>query len=188
LLTERPRLLSCVVRRPRARRGGSPEPAEARMDPMPEYKRLLKRIATQTGTTFRAASQSDLTELRALRLPDPVVDFYARHEPSECVEGQVRLWPIADVLRENRDLIPGAYVAPLGYVVFATTFCGDAYCFDVNVVSATGEPRIVLISHEVVRKDITAERAQQLAKPVAGNLYEFLERFERVELDEECVY
>jgi hypothetical protein len=155
---------------------------------MPDYKKLVKLIATQTGTKFRAASRSDLAELRALRLPDPVIDFYARHEPSQCAEGQVRLWPIADVVRENRDLIPGAYVAPLGYVVFATTFCGDAYCFDVNVVSPQGEPRIVLLSHEVVRKDITAERARGLAKPVARNLYEFLEKFERVELDEDCLY
>ncbi|VTU02348.1 Uncharacterized protein OS=Clostridium sp. Maddingley MBC34-26 GN=A370_02306 PE=4 SV=1 [Gemmataceae bacterium] len=155
---------------------------------MPDYKKLVKLIAAQTGTTFRAASPSDLTELRALGLPGPVVDFYARHEPSQCAEGQVRLWPIADMVRENRDLIPGAYVAPLGYVVFATTFCGDAYCFDVNVVSPKGEPRIVLISHEVVRKDITAERAEGLAKPVAKDLYQFLEVFERVELDEECHY
>ncbi|AWM41902.1 hypothetical protein GobsT_69750 [Gemmata obscuriglobus] len=155
---------------------------------MPEYKKLMKLIATQTGTKFRAASSPDLAELRALRLPGPVVDFYARHEPSECAEGQVRLWPIADVLRENRDLIPGAYVAPLGYVVFATTLCGDAYCFDVNVTSPEGEPRIVLISHEAVRKDITAERAQQLAKSVARDLHEFLEKFEQIELDEECVY
>jgi len=155
---------------------------------MPDYKRLVKLIARQTGTKFRAASQSDLAELRTLRLPEPVVGFYAQHEPTECAEGQVRLWPIADMVRENRDLIPGAYVAPLGYVVFSTTLCGDAYCFDINVVSPKDEPRIVLISHEVVGKDITAERAQRLAKPVAGNLHEFLEKFERIELDEECVY
>jgi hypothetical protein len=155
---------------------------------MPDYKKLVKLIAAQTGTKFRAASQSDLAELRALRLPDSVVDFYARHEPSEIAEGQVRLSTIADMLQENRDLLPGAYVAPLGYVVFATTIGGDAYCFDVNVVSPTSEPRIVLISHEVVGKDITAESAKRLAKPVASNLYEFLEKFERIELDEECLY
>src|SRR5262245_10788400 len=97
---------------------------------MPDYSSLVKLIATQTGAQFRAASKSDLSELRALRLPDPVVDFYARHSPSECAEGQVRLWPVADLLCENRELMPGAYIAPLGYVVFATTFYGDAYCFD----------------------------------------------------------
>jgi len=155
---------------------------------MPNYKKLVKLIANQTGTKFRAASRSDLAELRVLRLPDPVVDFYAQHEPSECAEGQVRLWPISDMLNENRDLIPGAYVAPLGYVVFSTTFGGDAYCFDINEVSAKNEPRIVLISHGVVSKDITAEKAKRLAKPVARDLCDFLDKFARVELDEECLY
>lgn len=127
---------------------------------MSDYKKLVDLIATQTGTEFRAASKSDLAALGALRLPDPVLSFFAQHEPSECAEGQVRLWPIADMLQENRDLIPGAYIAPLGYVVFSTTFCGDAYCFNVNVVNQQNEPQIVLISHEVVDKDITAEEAK----------------------------
>ena len=155
---------------------------------MPDYQKLVDLIAKQTGTKFRAASKSDLAALRALRLPDSILNFFARHEPSGCAEGQVRLWPIAGMLEENRGLIPGAYVAPLGYVVFATTFCGDAYCFDLNVVNQENEPQIVLISHEVVRKDITAEEAKRLAKPVAKNLYEFLEKFESVELDEDCIY
>jgi hypothetical protein len=163
-------------------------PVEEKMDPTPDYKRLLKLISTKTGMNFRPGAQSDLAELRTLRLPNPILDFYAKYEPSQCVEGQVRLWPITDILRENRDLIPGAYIAPLGYVVFATTFGGDAYCFDINSISLQGEPRIILISHEMVRKDITLERAQQLAKPVAGNLAEFLEKFARNALDEECIY
>lgn len=155
---------------------------------MPNYKKLVNRIAAQTGTTFRAASKQDLDALRALRLPEPVVSFYAQYEPSGCAEGQARLWPVSDILQENRDLIPGAYVAPLGYVVFATTYCGDAYCFDTNVADAKREPRIVLISHEVVEKGITAERARLCAKPVAKNLYEFLELLVASKLDEECVY
>ena len=155
---------------------------------MPDYQKLVDVISAETNTEFRAASKADVAALRALRLPDPVLDFFARHEPSECAEGQVRLWPIADILKENRDLVPGAYVAPLGYVVFSTTFCGDTYCFDVNVVNKDNEPRIVLISHEVVEEDITAEEAKRLAKPVAKNLYEFLEKYTRQELDEECIY
>ncbi len=155
---------------------------------MPNYQRLVDLISTETGTEFRAASDGDLSALRTLRLPDTVLDFFARHEPSDCAEGQVRLWPIADILQENRDLVPGAYVAPLGYVVFSTTFCGDNYCFDVNVVNKDNEPRVVLISHEVVGEDITAEEVKRLAKPVAKNLYEFLEKFARQELEEDCIY
>jgi len=155
---------------------------------MPDYQNLVDLITTQTGTEFRAASKVELDVLRALQLPEGVLDFFARHEPSGCAEGQVRLWPIVDILKENRDFVPGAYVAPLGYVVFSTTYCGDTYCFDFNVVDKDNEPRIVLISHEVVDENITAEEAKRLAKPVARNLYEFLEKYIRKELDEECIY
>jgi len=93
------------------------------------------------------------------------------------------------VLEENRDLTPGAYVAPLGYVVFATTYGGDAYCFDVKTVGPHGEPRVVLISHAAtaIRKGMAAD-ATRLAKPVAENLLGLLEKLERSELDEDCVY
>lgn len=154
---------------------------------MPEYQKLVDLIATRTGTKFRAASESDLAELRTLRLPDPVLSFFARHEPSRCAEGQVRLLPIANILQENIDLMPGACVSPLGYVAFSTTFCGDAYCFDVNMVDQNHNPRIVLFSHEAISEDITAEEAARLAKPVAMNLCEFLEQFIDEQLDEECL-
>lgn len=155
---------------------------------MPTYKKLVNRIAAQTGTPFRPASEQDLDALRSLGLPEPIVHFYAQYEPARCAEGQVRLWPITDILQENRDLLPGAYVAPLGYVVFASTFSGAAYCFDTNVTDPKREPRIVLISHTIVEKGITAARAKLAAKPVAKNLYEFLQQFESVSVDEECVY
>ena len=155
---------------------------------MPGYQELIANISAQTGTTFRAASPGALSLLRGLRVPKPIVDFYALHEPTDCAEAQVRLWPIAHILEENRDLGPGAFVAPLGYIVFATTFCGDTYCFDLNKLDNHGEPRIVLISHEVVGEDITAEEAFHLAKPVAKNLYEFLDKFTREEIDEDCIY
>jgi hypothetical protein len=151
---------------------------------MPTYQKPVDEISAQTGTTFRRASKRGLAALGALRLPKPVVDFFASHEPSECAEGQVRLWPIAAILQENRDLVPGVYVTPLGYIVFATTFCGDTYCFDLNKVDKEGEPRIVLISHEGVGGDISAQEAFRLAKPIAKNLYEFLEKFAGDELDE----
>ncbi|MEX2168466.1 MAG: SMI1/KNR4 family protein [Pirellulales bacterium] len=155
---------------------------------MREYQEIVDRISTRTGTTFGAASPGDLSALRALGVSKPILDFYAAHEPSECAEGQVRLWPITAILQENSDLVPGAYIAPLGYIVFATTFCGDTYCFDHNRQDENGEPRVVLFSHEVVGEDITAEEAFQLAKPISTNLHEFLQQFARDEIDEECIY
>jgi hypothetical protein len=91
------------------------------------------------------------------------------------------------MLEENRTLAPGAYTAPYGYVVFASTGGGDAYCFDLHHLNADGEPRIVLISHETDLENATVEEVARLAKPVASSLYEFLEFFIRGEIDEECI-
>jgi SMI1 / KNR4 family (SUKH-1) len=116
-----------------------------------------------------------------------VLDFFSAYEPSACVEHQVRLWPIEQILEENESYVPGCYASKHGYVVFATTLCGDTYCFDISQGGQT-EPRIVLLSHEVIDEDTTAAQISRLAKPVAKSLYEFLDQFVRGEVDEECVY
>jgi len=153
---------------------------------MPDYQTLVDKISEQTGGYFRASSPFELAKLEAFGLPESVLDFYRDFEPSECVEGQIRLWPIEHILEENEALIPGCYSVKHGYVVFATTHCGDTYCFDVTR-RGLNEPRIVLLSHEVVTKHTTAAEFARLAKPVARNLYEFLQKFLRGEIDEECI-
>jgi hypothetical protein len=154
---------------------------------MPEYERLIRQIAERSGVVFRPASPFDLSKLEALGLPERVLEFYASFEPNECVEGQVRLWPIEHILEENKSLEPGCYASKHGYFVFATTFCGDAYCFD-NSLTDGSDPRIVLLSHEVVNDRSTAADLDRLAKPVARTLSQFLEQFIRGEIDEQCVY
>jgi hypothetical protein len=154
---------------------------------MPDYAPLIERIAKQTGVEFRTSSPMDLAKLEALGVPESILAFYREHEPSECAQGQVRLWPIEHVLEENESYVPGAYASKYGYIVFATTFCGDAYCFDLTQHGQT-EPRVVLLSHEVIHKDTTAAEISLLAKPVAQTLHEFLQQFIRGEVDEECIY
>ena len=149
---------------------------------MSPYAAVLETISEECGVAFRAASSADLGKLRQLSLPESVVDFYAAHEAAEVVEGQVRLWPIAHILEENRGLIPGYYICPHGFVVFATT-----YCFDVSKVRSTG-PGIVLVSHDMISEATTPEEMSGLAKPVSGNLLQFLESFVRDELDGDCLY
>jgi hypothetical protein len=156
---------------------------------MPDFEKLIDQISEQTETWFGPASKRDLSALRDLGLPRQVVDFFARHEPRDCAEDrQIRLWPIVHILEENRDMVPGLHIAPLGYIVFATTIYGDTYCFDLNKIDEQGEPPIVLISHEVVDEETTGEDVARLAKAVAKNLGQFLERFARGELDKTCIY
>lgn len=154
---------------------------------MPDYLSLTKKITEQTGVSFRAASSSSLKKVESLGVPSEVLAFYRDFEPSECVEGQVRLWPIQHVLAENEDYVPGCYASKHGYIVFASTFCGDAYCFDLTQHGPT-EPSVVLLSHEVITKDTDASQFMRLAKPVARSLHEFLELFVRGEIDEDCIY
>ena len=155
---------------------------------MNDMQIVVDRIAQQTTTRFSPASAEDLSALRTLGLPESVMTFFGRYAPEDCAEGKVRLWPIAHILEENRDYVPGVYIAPLGYIVFASTMCGDAYCFNLNDLSEQGEPAIVLISHEMVPEDITVEEVARVAKPIAKTLYEFLDRFTRNEIDEVCIY
>jgi hypothetical protein len=154
---------------------------------MPDYDSVVAQISDQTGIAFRPASPFDLAKLESLGLPESILSFYREFEPSEVVEQQVRLWPIEHILEENDALIPGCYSSRYGYIVFATTFCGDAYCFD-TTHDPTAEPRIVLFSHEVVNERTTAAELARLAKPIAENLKQFLAQFSRNEVDQECIY
>jgi hypothetical protein len=154
---------------------------------MADYKPLIEQIAEQTGIEFRTSSPVELAKLEALGLPDSILAFYREFEPSKCAQGQVRLWPIQHVLEENEGYVPGCYASKHGYIVFATTLCGDTYCFDLTQHGQV-EPRVVLLSHEVITEDTSAADFARLAKPVAQNLYEFLQQFVRGEVDEKCIY
>jgi hypothetical protein len=88
------------------------------------------------------------------------------------------------MLQDNRDYVPGHYAWPCGYVVFSTTTYGDAYCFDLQAVSKTGTP-IVLIAHDLEPKDDEMKREDpaKLAKPIAHS-----EAFVSGSLDIEPLY
>ncbi len=153
---------------------------------MPNYEPLIDQIAEQTGVAFRAASPFELSKLETLGLPQSVIDFYGSFEPSERAGEEFRLWPIEHILEENEALTPGCYVSKHGYIVFSTTLYGDTYCFDLTRRSQV-EPPIVLISHEVVSEDTSASELALFAKPIAKNLYEFLQQFIRGEIDDKCI-
>ena len=139
---------------------------------MPNYGLVVAQISEQTGVSIRPASLFELTKLKDLGLPESILNFYREFEPSEAVERQVCLWPIERILEENEALIPGCYSSPLGYIVFATTFCGDAYCFDITR-GQSAEPRIMLFSHEMVDEHTTAEELARLGKQVSRDFEDF---------------
>jgi hypothetical protein len=155
---------------------------------MRNYDEILKQIEEQTGGAFGPAAPEDMAALIPFRLPKSVLDYLRNSEPHHPgVHGQVSLWPIKRLLQENSGCaIPGAYAVKHGYFVFATTGCGDCYCFDVRRGDAAHVP-VVLISHEAVSDRTPAADFLWLAKPVARNLYEFFEQLLREEVDEHAI-
>ncbi|MBE7490334.1 MAG: SMI1/KNR4 family protein [Planctomycetes bacterium] len=143
---------------------------------MPDYKPLIDQIAQKSGVSFRKAGRKDLKKLAKLRLPESVAEFYREYEPTEPTEDPVRIWPLEALFQENEEGIPGICTSRHGYVVFASNHNGDAYCFDLTS-GQSGDPPIVLISHDEVDEDSPAEQVARAAVPVADNLGDFLKQF-----------
>src|SRR6202008_241498 len=141
---------------------------------------LVTHIAQRSATVFRPASIEAIAQLQALAVPDNVLEFYRLYEPAGCAEiHDVRLWPISEVIEENRNYVPGANLVNHGLVVFATTVFGDTYCFD---ISERGPP-VVLMSHEVNYEGMSVADIKALRKPIAPNLVAFLDAFAAGSLD-----
>jgi hypothetical protein len=149
----------------------------------------IRALSAQAGVTLRAASSADIESLQSLRFPEAAISFYKNREPERYAEiGDVRLWTIAKAIEENRRYVPGAYVAPQGFLVFASNICGDAYCFDVRVSATREDPPVLLLPHDADFEGRTAEEIARYARPVAANFAEFLQKFVQECLEKEPIY
>ena len=147
---------------------------------------VVERLADKTGILFRGASGFDLSQAEELGFPESVLEFYREFNPESCVESQVRLWPLADALIECTEGVPGIYLTHRGYLAFASTMTGDAYCFDRSRRDLDGNPSVVIFSHEIDFELMPDERVRRHAKRVASNLQDFLEQMNRESVDETC--
>src|SRR5262245_62089722 len=96
-----------------------------------KLEELIDQISEETNIAFSPAARKDLESLAQLKVPQNIIDFYKWLEPKDCVEiDEVRLWPIQDIVRENKDYVPGSDLLTYGFVVIANTIYGDAYCLD----------------------------------------------------------
>jgi len=123
-------------------------------------------------------------------MPPDLIEFYSNSAPVKMVEiERVQLWPVSDLVVENKGAVPGYYSMPCGYSEFASNDCGDAYCF--ATFGASGKTdRIVLIAHHLEPEDdrMVREDLSKLTKPIADNFAKFLEGFVTGTLDRAPIY
>ena len=147
---------------------------------------LLDDIRQKSKVEFRPASRGGIDQLRSIGVPEDALTFYRDSEPAIMAEiNKVRLWPISHIVVENRDYVPGCYVQPCGYVVFATTIHGDAFCFDTHAGTQTATFPVVLIAHDLEPEndEMKREELAKVAKPVAASFEDFLKAYASESLD-----
>ena len=109
-------------------------------------KTIFQKIEEQCDGKFRAATDQELASLIEIGAPESLLEHFAKFAPDDSIEGQVVIADIDRVISENTEAVPGCATSPHGVYVIASTFCGDAYCLDTNVLSVGGHPRVVFVS------------------------------------------
>jgi hypothetical protein len=132
------------------------------------------------------ASAKELERARAIALPDELIEMYRQLNPADHVELKQRIWSIENAVVENTEAVPGCALSPHGYIVFASTMYGDAYCVDTNITTSAGHHPIALFCHEIIGEDDEIEKISSLRVEVASSLEDFLTQFTNGELSEEA--
>jgi len=151
---------------------------------MSNWAELAKQIVEKSDVPLRPATPESIADLRKLGVPDEAIAFFSEFEPARCAEIEdIRLWPLQEVLAENKDYVPGCYVVQHGYIVFATTIFGDAFCFDTKSALGRQVP-IILIAHDGYDWDaVTPEDIARLKKLIAADFRGFLQDYVDGKLD-----
>jgi hypothetical protein len=152
------------------------------------YNDIVAQISQHSGIQLGPPAEEHLARLSSLQPPESLMRFYRLHAPTREVEiGNVRLQTIHGLIEENADYVPGADLHRHGFITFATTTCGDAYCTDCSE-SINEDPSIVIMSHEVSFEELDRRTILSVRKRVADNLEDFLVRFLAKTLDTEPDY
>lgn len=107
-------------------------------------KALMSEVAKAGGGGLGPAVTEDIEAAESLGFPKVLVDFYRECSPvdsSGMVELNQRIWSVQNAIAENKDYVPGCYLFPLRYVVFASNKSGDAYCIDTVHDDSSGQNR-----------------------------------------------
>ena len=149
---------------------------------------LIAKLKDQGFPVPDPASEEHLKHAQTAGFPDELLDLYRHCEPKSCIELKQRIWSIENAIVENTGAVPGCALSPHGFIVFASTMCGDSYCIDTNVATSGGQHPVVLFSHEMIQEDASLSDIQPLRLEVASSLEDFLKKFTNGTLNEEPSY
>jgi hypothetical protein len=149
---------------------------------------MLAKLKEAETPLPRPASAKNLKRAEKAGFPAELLNFYRLCEPDDCIELKQRIWSIESAIVENTDAVPGCVLYPHGFIVFASTLCGDPYCIDTTVTTAKGHHPVVLFSHEMIEEDATLPDIRALRRKVASSLEDFLKKFVKGTLTEEPSY
>jgi hypothetical protein len=154
-----------------------------------DYEQFARQIHVRSGMPLGPAREDQLAALISLGAPKSIVEFYRLHEPQPEAEiGQVRLQGVFGILRENMDYVPGSYLRPLGFFVFATTVFGDAYCFDLKSSLDNSDAAVVIMAHDLDFESADQTLIMSAKKQVADGFDGFLTQFLAGALDIDPIY
>jgi hypothetical protein len=137
-------------------------------------------LAKAGGGRLPPAIPEDLDAALLFGFPKVLIDFYGEGAPidsSGMAELDQRIWSVQNAITENRDYVPGAYLFPLGYVVFASNKYGDSYCLDTVHDGPSGHNQVVLFPHDGIEDGASLDRVERYRLIVAESLEEFLKKF-----------
>jgi hypothetical protein len=148
----------------------------------PETIQVLKDALSRADdvVSLGPASPENIQRAKEAGFPQELIEFYADHEPDphkHCAELEQRIWCVASALQENADAVPGIGVFPHGYVVFASTTSGHAYCIDTNVSAPDGRHPIVLFPRDSIDEYTELPYIEASRVEVASSLDNFLLKF-----------
>jgi hypothetical protein len=157
----------------------------------PAVDELNAELKRAGGGSLHPASEKELELAMQFGFPPVLINFYRESAPDGGdgrVELKQRIWSVKNAIFENTEYVPGAELFPLGYVVFASNRCGDAYCIDTVNVAANGECPVVLFPHDVIEEGASLADVEPYRLTVASGLEDFLGKFVRGELVEQPKY
>lgn len=127
------------------------------------YKKYLKKTSRWTVNYFKKE-----------KFPQEIIDFYGNYEVERLSPDYKGLEFLSknDMQEENKDYVPGAYIYPLGFKIFAKDFSGNPCCIDTQ--KKLTDNGIVFFYNGGFDEDSSEEEILKYAAVVAPSFDEFI--------------